>query len=332
MRMTSSFIPTLKEIPADAETKSHQLMLRSGMIRLLASGIYSYIPFGWRIMKKVAQMIREEMDAIGGQEVFLPALNPIEVWEETGRAEDFGDEMFKFPDRRSRGMCLAPTHEEVICSIARGEIRSYKDLPQIWYQIQNKFRDEPRPRSGVLRTRQFVMKDSYSMDDSEEGLDKSYWKHSEAYHKIFSRCGLDFFVVGASSGLMGGSASQEFMVEAEVGEDSVALCSHCDYASNTDVAQFQVEPFRDSKFTKLEEKHTPNMKTVEEVANYLGLPDRSFIKTLVYVIESKPALILIRGDYELNEGKMLSTFGNIYRPAEPPEVLAACGANAGFVG
>lgn len=332
MRLSKAFVPTLKENPTDAVVQSHQLMLRSGMLRPLAAGIYSHLPFGWKILKNIMDIIREEMDAIDGQEVFMPAINPVEIWNETGRATDFGDEMFKFNDRKSRGMCLAPTHEEVICSIARGEIRSYKDLPQIWYQIQNKFRDEPRPRSGVLRTRQFLMKDSYSLDADEEGLDESYNKHSIAYQNIFTRCGLDFFIVSASSGLMGGSASQEFMVESEAGEDTVALCDSCGYASNADVAEFEIVPFTDAKYHKLEEIYTPTQKTIEEVSEFLNLPKSSFIKSLVYVVDSKPIMILIRGDYDLNEGKMLATFGNKYRPAENHEVVKICGANAGFVG
>ena len=222
MRLSRAFIPTLKENPADAEIPSHQLMIRAGLIRQLAAGIYSELPFGWRVAQKAIQIVREEMNRIGAQELYLPAMNPIEVWEETGRASDFGDEMFKFADRKGHNMCLAPTHEEIICDIARAFIRSYRDLPQIWYQFQTKMRDEPRPRSGVLRSRQFIMKDSYSLDVDEEGLDHSYNLHSEAYSRSFERCGLDFFIVGASSGLMGGTGSQEFMVESPHGEDHVA--------------------------------------------------------------------------------------------------------------
>ncbi len=332
MKLSKAFIPTLKENPSDAVVKSHQFMLRSGMLRLLAAGIYSHLPFGWRILKKIKTVIREEMDAIGGQEIFLPAINPIETWNETGRADDFGEEMFKFKDRKSRDMCLAPTHEEVICSIARGEIRSYKNLPQIWYQIQNKFRDEPRPRSGVLRARQFLMKDSYSLNADEDGLDISYNKHSQAYKNIFARCGLDFFIVNASSGLMGGSGSQEFMMESEAGEDTVALCDNCGYASNAEIAEFKNTPFTNGNYTKLEEIHTPTQKTIEEVSEFLNLPKESFIKSLVYFVDVKPVMILIRGDYELNESKMLTSFGNKCRPAENDEILNICGANAGFVG
>jgi len=307
-------------------------MLRAGLIRMLAAGIYTHLPLGWRVMKNVMQIIREEMDAIGGQEFYFPALNPLDIWQETGRAEDFGDELFRLKDRKGREMCLAPTHEEVVCAIARNEIRSYKDLPQIWYQIQNKFRDEPRPRSGVLRTRQFIMKDSYTLDATEEGLDVAYNKHAEAYKKIFSRSGLQFFVVGASSGLMGGSASQEFMAESEVGEDTCAVCDHCGYAANVEVAQFRVQPIAAPANTALEEVHTPEKRTVEEVAAFLELPKDHFIKTLLYIVDSRPTMILIRGDYELNESKMTATFGAKYRPATQEEIRKVCGANPGFIG
>jgi len=332
MRLSEYFIPTLKETPSDAVIRSHQLMLRAGMIRMLAAGVYSYLPMGWKIMRKVMQIIREEMDAIGGQEFYLPALNPIDIWEETGRATDFGDELFRLKDRKGRGMCLAPTHEEVICAIARNEIRSYKDLPQIWYQIQNKFRDEPRPRSGVLRTRQFIMKDSYTLDVSEEALDISYNKHAEAYKKIFSRCGLKFFIVGASSGLMGGSASQEFMVESDAGEDTCALCDRCGYAANVEIAQFRVEPKDDLSNTELEEVYTPEKRTVEEVSEFLGLEKKHFIKSLLFVIDSEPVMILIRGDHDVNESKMIANFGPKFRPATDEEVQKYLNAPVGFIG
>ena len=332
MRLSKYFIPTLKEIPSDAVIKSHQLMLRAGLIRMLAAGIYSHLPLGWRVMKKVMQIIREEMDAIGGQEFYFPALNPLDIWQETGRAEDFGDELFRLKDRKGRDMCLAPTHEEVVCAVARNEIRSYKDLPQIWYQIQNKFRDEPRPRSGVLRTRQFIMKDSYTLDASEEGLDAAYNKHAQAYRNIFSRCGLKFFVVGASSGLMGGSASQEFMLESDVGEDTCAVCDKCGYAANVEVAKFRVQPIPDPGETQLEEVHTPEKRTVEEVSDFLGLPRSHFIKTLLYIVDSKPVMLLLRGDYGLNESKMMARFGAKFRPATDEEIRQVCGANPGFIG
>lgn len=331
MKMSDFFSPTLKEIPTDAIIKSHQLMLRAGLVRMLAAGIYSYLPLSWRVLKKIMQIVREEMDAIGGQEIFLPALNPLEIWQETGRAENFGDEMFHFTDRKNRMMCLAPTHEEVVCAIARNDIRSYKELPQIWYQIQNKFRDEPRPRSGLLRTRQFLMKDSYTLDYSEEGLDIAYEKHAQAYRKIFSRCGLKFFEVGASSGLMGGSASQEFMLESDIGEDNVALCDHCGYAANAEIAGFMLKPIEDSPYQELSEISTPEKRTIEEVSGFLKLNPSYFMKSMLYFIDSKPVFIVIRGDYEVNESKMMAKFGEMFRPATPEEVFDICNAHVGFI-
>jgi len=331
MRLSRYFIPTLKEIPADAVVKSHQIMLRAGLIRPLAAGIYSYLPLGWRVMRKVIQIIREEMDAIGAQEFYLPALNPIEIWEETKRASDFGEEMFRFQDRKNRTIVLAPTHEEIICDIARGEIRSYKDLPQIWYQIQTKFRDEPRPRSGVLRARQFIMKDSYSLDVDEQGLDKSYQLHAQAYKKIFSRCGLKFFVVGASTGLMGGSASQEFMLESEVGEDVVVICDQCGYAANIEVATGKLKT-KIQQDGELTEVYTPDKRTIEQVSQFLNVEPNNLIKSLMYVIDGSPVMILIRGDYTVNESKMMKLFGNNFRPATEAEVAEICGAKVGFIG
>ena len=331
MRLSEYFVPTLKEIPSDAVIKSHQLMLRAGLIRMLAAGIYSYLPLSWKILKKIKKIVREEMDAIGGQELLLPALNPLDIWEETGRAEGFGDEMFSFPDRKSRKMCLAPTHEEIICSIARQDLRSYKELPQIWYQIQNKFRDEPRPRSGVLRTRQFLMKDSYTLDYTEQGLDAGYEKHAHAYRQIFNRCGLKYFEVGASSGLMGGSASQEFMIESDIGEDTVALCDDCGYAANAEIANFKVKIQEKSKYSDIVEISTPDKRTITQVAEFLDLKPYNFMKSLLYYIDSKPVFILIRGDYELNDSKMIKLFGDTYRPATEEEVLEICGANVGFI-
>ena len=263
MRLSKNFIPTVKEVPSDATMPSHQLMLRAGMIRPLGAGIYSFLPLGYRAIKKVMELIRDEMDAIGGQEFHLPALNPVELWEETGRVKAFGDTMFHV---KNRPLVLAPTHEEVICSIAKNHIKSYRDMPQIWYQIQTKFRNEPRPRSGVIRGRQFLMKDSYSLDATWKGLDTSYDLHAEAYKKIFTRAGLKFFIVGASSGAMGGSASQEFMIESSSGEDTCAVCDNCGYAANLEVASSNVTKVeRLSENKPVEEIHTPNVKTIDEL-------------------------------------------------------------------
>ena len=331
MRLSRAYIPTQKETPADAVIPSHQLMLRAGLIRPLAAGIYSYLPMGWKIMKKVMGIIREEMDAIGGQELQLPVLNPIEIWDESGRNTDFGEVMFRLKDRKGRFLVMAPTHEEVISDLARKYIRSYKDLPQIWYQIQTKFRDEPRPRSGVIRTRQFIMKDSYTLDVDAEGLDVGYNLHAKAYRNIFSRCDLQFHVVGASSGLMGGSGSQEFMVESEHGDDTLVLCSACDYAGNLEVATSVPEKITD-KQKKTERIHTPGKKTIAEVSDFLKLNPNRLMKSLLFIVDEEPVMILIRGDHEINESKLQAHFGATVRQAQADEVKDVCGADAGFVG
>ena len=306
-------------------------MLRAGLIRPLASGVYSYLPLGWRVMRKVMTIIREEMDRIGGQELQLPVLNPVEIWDETDRNTDFGDEMFRLKDRKNRTLVLAPTHEEVICDLARKYIRSYKDMPQIWYQIQTKFRDEPRPRSGVIRTRQFIMKDSYSLDVDEETQDQSYRLHEQAYRNIFTRCRLCFHVVGASSGLMGGSGSHEFMMESEHGEDTLVLCNGCDYAANLDVA-VSVPTKLQTESMSLQRVHTPGEKTIADVAAFLKKEPNQLMKSLVYVNDDNLAMVLIRGDHEVNESKLRAHFGPRIRPAHPEEVQNGCGVEVGFVG
>ncbi len=330
MRFSKGFLPTVKEVPADAVIPSHQLMLRAGLMRPLGAGIYSFLPLGYAVMKKVIQIIREEMDAIGGQEFLLPALNPVELWEETGRVKAFGDTMFHI---KNRPLVLAPTHEEVITSIARNHIKSYKELPQIWYQIQTKFRNEPRPKSGVLRGRQFLMKDSYSLDSSWEGLDVSYDLHAQAYQNIYSRCGLNFFVVGASSGAMGGSGSQEFMVESDAGEDTVALCDHCRYAANVEVASSGVmNASRVPDNRAVEEIYTPNIKTIDELAKFLNVDAKRCAKSLVYISEGKPILIFMLGNDQLNETKLRAILNAEVRAAEPGELSALTGADAGSIG
>jgi prolyl-tRNA synthetase len=330
MRLSKIFIPTLKEIPSDALIPSHQLMLRAGMIRPLGAGVYSFLPLGYRILKKVMEIIRDEMDAIGGQEFHLPALNPIELWEETGRVKDFGDTMFHL---KNRPLVLAPTHEEVICSIAKNHIKSYRDLPQIWYQIQMKFRNEPRPRSGVIRGRQFIMKDAYTLDATWEGLDKGYDLHAEAYKKIFSRAGLKFFIVGASSGAMGGSASQEFMVESESGEDTCALCDQCGYAANLEVATSNMpKAQRDAEIKPIEEIHTPNVGTIDELKEFLKVDEQRLAKSLVYMQDKNPILILMMGNDQLNETKLLSVIKSAVRPSQAEELKTLTGADAGSIG
>jgi len=331
MRFSQYFIPTLKETPAEAIVPSHQLMLRAGLVRQVAAGVFSWLPLGFRVLNKVINILREEMNAIGGQEFLLPALNPTEIWEQTGRVEAMGDVMFHIKNRD--GLVLAPTHEEIITFHAKQHIQSYKDLPQIWYQIQTKFRNEPRPKSGVLRCRQFIMKDSYSLDSSWEGLDISYNKHLEAYKRIFSRCKLNFFIVGASSGAMGGSKSQEFMVESNAGEDVCAI-SASGYAANLEVATSNLPPVgRKEPSLPIEKFPTPNAKTIDELIQQFGFDENSLAKSVVYIINSEPVLILMRGNDELNETKLQAAFGtNKFRPATPQELLEITGANAGSIG
>ena len=330
MRLSSGFIPTVKETPAEAAIPSHQLMIRAGMIRPLSAGIYSFLPLGYRVVKKVAQIIREEMDAIGGQEFHLPALNPIELWESTGRVKAFGDTMFHV---KNRPLVLAPTHEEVIGLIAKNHISSYRELPQIWYQIQTKFRNEPRPRSGVLRGRQFIMKDSYSLDSSWEGLDASYDHHAAAYRKIFTRCGLKFFVVGASSGAMGGTGSQEFMLESDAGEDVIAVSAGGSYAANLEIATSKIAPIPDNGASgAVEVVHTPNVRTIAEVSAFLKIPPERLAKSLAYWAGEQPVLAVLAGTDELNESKLSAIAGTEVRPMEPEKVADLVGAEVGFIG
>jgi prolyl-tRNA synthetase len=330
------FIPTLREAPAEAEVVSHQLLLRAGYVRQLASGVYSYLYLAQRALLKITQIVREEMDAIGAQEFHLPALNPAELWQESGRYEVMGDNLFKLKDRFGRALCLAMTHEEVMTSIARGELRSYKQLPQIWYQIQTKFRDEVRPKSGLLRIRQFLMKDSYSFDLAPAGLDVSYEKHRVAYCRIFDRCGLDYLTVEAHSGAMGGSQSQEFMVATEAGEDYVAFCRETGYAANLEKAVSRpLPPAAPDPPGDLapEEVYTPEQKTIEDVAAFLGVPATSLIKTLVVVGDGKPCVALLRGDHQLSETKFQTATGcQEFRPAHPEEIREWFGADAGSLG
>ncbi len=332
MKRSNYFAPTLRETPSDATAASHKLMLRAGLIRMVAAGIYSYLPLGWSSVQKVCQIVREEMNRVGGQELLLPAITPIGLWDETGRNTDFGDEMFRLNDRRRQTYSLAPTHEEIICSIARGHIRSWRDLPQIWYQIQTKFRDEPRPRGGILRARQFIMKDAYSLDRDEDGLNHSYELHRLAYVNIFERCGLKFFIVSASSGLMGSGQSQEFMVESEAGEDEVVRCEHCEYASNLEVATSKAESASQGKPETLREVSTPNQRTVEEVSNFLGVPASRMVKTLIYYVGKKPFIALVSGEDEVSESKLVKIAGGLVRPAEAEEVKEHLKADIGFLG
>src|SRR5215472_19128509 len=304
MLWSKLFIPTLRENPAEAEVPSHQLLLRAGYIRQLSAGIYNYLFLAQRSLLKIQRIVREEMDAMGAQEFHLPGLNPAEIWQESGRWDIMGDNLFPLKDRFGRDHCLGMTHEEVMTAIARGEMRSYKQLPQIWYQIQTKVRDEPRPKSGLLRVRQFLMKDSYSFDIDAAGLDVSFRKHHEAYLKIFSRCGIEAIPVEADSGPMGGSQSIEFMVPSEAGEDFIVSCPRCRYAANLEkaIARPTNPIVEDPETDNLvpEEFHTPNRKTIAEVSEFTGLPPTSQMKSLVLLSEGKPVLALVRGDHQLS--------------------------------
>ena len=333
MRWSRTFIPTLRDNPGDAESASHRLLLRGGFVRQLAAGIYSYLPLGQRTALKIMNIIRDELDSAGAQEFFLPALHPADLWMQTGRWSDMGENMFRFKDRAGRDLCLGMTHEEVFTDIARREIRSYKDLPQIWYQIQTKFRDEPRPKSGLLRLRQFIMKDSYSFDVDWEGLDRSYKLHHDIYCRIFARCGLCFVAVEASSGAMGGSESEEFMVRTEAGEDYVVSCA-CGYASNLERARSRIPEIRDEPAEgEPRPVHTPGRRTIAEIADFLGVPPSHQIKSLVYIVADRPCLFLVRGDHQLNESKLMAAVQSVLvRPARPEEISAAFGADAGSLG
>jgi len=334
MHWSQLFIPTLREDPAEAEVASHRLLLRAGYIRQLSAGIYSHLFLAQRSLLKITAIVRREMDAIGAQEFHLPALNPAEIWKESSRWDAMGDNLFRLEDRFGRELCLAMTHEEVMTSIARGLLRSYKQLPQIWYQIQTKFRDEPRPKSGLLRVRQFMMKDSYSFDMDAAGLDVSYEKHRAAYCRIFERCGLEYMTVEAHSGAMGGSQSHEFMVVSDAGEDFVVRGAN--YAANLEKAvsipKPPAAPDLDGDLTP-EEFHTPNVKTIAEVAQFTGLPETSQMKSLVMVAGGNPVLALLRGDHQLSEAKLAGVLEAAeVRAAHPEELRQWFGADAGSLG
>ena len=335
MRLTKFFLPTLKDDPVDAVTASHKLMIRAGMIRQLTSGVYSSLPFGLIVFRKVENIIREEMNAIGGNEFLLPAISPAELWAETGRLEDYGDLMFRI---KNRELVLCPTHEEVFTSIAKPNLISYKDLPQVWYQIQSKFRNEERPRAGVLRGRQFTMKDAYSFDSSWEALDSSYNDMARAYRNIFTRCGLDFTVVSAHSGAMGGSDSEEFMVPAGAGEDNIVISDDGSYASNLEVAvSYKEKVARKNSDLAAEEFHTPDIKTIDELADFTGTKDKSRLaKSRVFVNAGKDGneyvLTLVCGDDEVNEMKLQNYFGINIRSAHNEELMEITGADAGSIG
>ena len=360
MRVSQLLLPTVKEDPAGAEAISHKLMVRAGLVRQLAAGIYVYLPAGWRVMQKIAAIIRDEMDGIGCQEMLMPVINPAEIWQQSRRWDAIGGELFRFKDRKGADMALAMTHEEVITWLAAREVHSYKQLPQLWYHIQTKERDEARPKSGVLRTREFIMKDSYSLDVSDEALQQSYAKHIAAYDRIYARCGVDCMMVEGDSGMMGGAISHEYMAYADAGEDELVFCPECGYAANVEMAltgadrepphsEVQAAGAGDAAgacgagspvdLTVDEVRFTPGAKTIEQVVGFLGLPARAFMKALVVTVEgddtsaaARQVMVLLRGDHELTELKLRKALGADFRLATAAEVLAAQGIAPGYVG
>src|SRR5512136_3088211 len=330
MRYSKKLLQTYKEDPADAEAISHKLMVRAGMVRQLAAGLYITLPLGLRSLEKVNTIIRQEMNAIGGQEISMPVLHPAEIWQQSGRWYEIGEEMFRLKDRTNRDMVLGMTHEEVVAWLAAREIRSYRDLPQIWYQIQTKLRDEARPKGGVLRTREFLMKDSYSLDADLDGLDKSYQLHYQAYCRIFERCRVKYYAVESDPGMMGGAGAHEFMAPSDAGEDEVALCEKCGYAANVELADSS-PAVPDYPSWKFEEVATPDSRTIEEVSTFLGIDPRLTIKSLLLMGKNGPVLALVRGDQQLHEKKFRRLIGD-FRPAHRDEVKENMGAEAGFVG
>ncbi len=334
MRFTETFVPTLREAPQDAELISHKLMLRAGLMRKMASGIYSFLPLGLRSLEKVKKIIREEMDKAGGLELLFPTILPKEIWVETGRWDIYGNEMFKLKDRKGREFCLGPTHEEAVVDLARGELRSYKELPKTFYQIQTKYRDEIRPRFGLMRAREFLMKDAYSFDADEEGLEKTYNKIFNAYKRIFKRCGLTTIPIEADSGAIGGKVSHEFVVISEkAGESDFVYCPKCGYAANIEAAKSADAEEENGEMEPVKKVSTPNAKTIEEVSNFLNTPKKKLVKSLLYKIDGEFVLALVRGDDELNEVKLKNLFGGKFiSPASEEEVKNLTGAQVGSIG
>lgn len=332
MRVSKLYAPTLREVPAEAEVVSHQLMLRAGFMRKAAGGIYTYLPLAWRVLKKIERIVREEMDAKGSQELLMPIVQPAEIWQESGRWDVYGAEMFRLQDRHNRCFCLGPTHEEMVTTLIRGDVRSYRQLPLSVYQIQNKYRDERRPRFGLMRGREFIMKDAYSFDRDEAGLDKSYQDMYDAYTNIFTRCGLNFRPVEADSGAIGGSGSHEFMVIADSGEAEIVFCTSCDYAANVEKAElFPLEAQEEAMLTK-EEVVTPDCKTIADVCAYLKLPVDHSVKAVAYNSEKGLILCFVRGDHEVNEIKVINTCSVIDLEMATEEQLAAAGTVGGYMG
>lgn len=336
MKWSETIIPTLRQPPKDAEATSHKLMLRAGLIRQLSSGVYNYLPLGWRVLRKVIALVREEMDRAGANELLMGALHPAEIWKQTGRYETLGDDKFSFKNRAEQEYVLAPTHEECVTALIAENINSYRQLPQIVYQIQTKFRDEARPRFGVIRSKEFIMKDAYSFDINDSGLDKSYEAMYKAYERIFSRAGLSFEIVQADPGLMGGNFSHEFMLLADFGEDVIAKCNLCDYRASRDIAAYRVKKSPTAHIQNApnpEKFDTPNLKTIDEIATTFKVKREVMIKSLIYVVDGDSVLVLVRGDHEVNEAKVRRMVGGTsIRLGTPQEIEKATGAPLGFIG
>ncbi|WP_169083199.1 proline--tRNA ligase [Paenibacillus sp. PL91] len=338
MRQSQLLMPTLREAPSEAEAASHILMLRAGLIRQLAAGIYTYLPLGRRVLRKLEQIVREEMDQAGAQEVLMPAMQPAELWQQSGRYEVYGPELIRLHDRHDREFTLGPTHEEVITALIRSEVSSYRQLPMTLYQIQTKFRDEQRPRYGLLRGREFLMKDAYSFDEDFDSLHRSYMSMYEAYNRIFTRCGLNYRAVEADAGSIGGEGgTHEFMALAEIGEDTIAACDACSYAANLEKAEFRVEQQADSMQAaeqgELERLHTPDIKKIEQLVEAFGIGADAFMKTLIYTADGSPVAVIVRGDHEVNEIKVKNVLGAAqFELADHVTTERVTGAPTGFAG
>ncbi len=332
MKASNMFAPTLREVPAEAEIISHKLMLRAGMLRKTASGVYTYLPLAWRSIRKIEEIVRQEMDAKGGQELLMPAVQPAEIWQESGRWDVYGAELWRVKDRNGRDFCLGPTHEEMISIIFRNDVRSYKQLPQLWYQIQTKYRDERRPRFGLMRSREFIMKDLYSFDSDEAGLAKSYDLMYDAYSRVFARCGLNFRPVEADSGAIGGKGSHEFMALAESGESAILYCDTCDWAATDEIAGREPLPVPAEEMLPVEKVDTPDCGTVEDVAKFLQVPTNRIVKTMYYQADEQLVIALVRGDRRINEIKLQGLLGCNELTLAENAALEVHGQKVGYLG
>lgn len=332
MKASNIFAPTLREVPAEAEIASHKLMLRAGMLRKTASGVYTYLPLAWRSIRKIEEIVRQEMDAKGGQELLMPAVQPAEIWQESGRWDVYGAELWRVKDRNGRDFCLGPTHEEMISIIFRNDVRSYKQLPQLWYQIQTKYRDERRPRFGLMRSREFIMKDLYSFDLDEAGLAKSYDLMYDAYNRVFTRCGLNFRPVEADSGAIGGKGSHEFMALAESGESAILYCDTCDWAATDEIAGREPLPVAAEEMMPIEKVDTPDCGTVEDVAKFLQVPTSRIVKTMYYQADDQLVIVLVRGDRRINEIKLQGLLGCNELTLAENAALEVHGQKVGYLG